>query len=173
MKKVQTKVIWDASKMVFKNKRYKLALICFIVVIFWLFIFVPVTIVPGNDIPFQLSIMPKSDFLILTILSILTSISLLFQIYIFRRSKVKRLEQIGQATATGSMGIVSSILGTVTCIACASTVLGFLGIGTVTFALKYRFALASFSVLVMIVSLYFNSKKVLNLCQICNVKYKI
>ncbi len=88
-------IIWDAIQIVFKQKKYLFGLIGSIIVIFWLFILIPVIIVPGNDIPFQLSIMPKKDFIILLLLAIITGVTLLFHLYIMRRKKAQSNKTTG------------------------------------------------------------------------------
>lgn len=168
--KHQYTVVLEALKLVFNRKYYLLGLGLMSILTFMLFVMIPVLLIPGNDITFQLSIMPVGDFVVLIVLSILTAISILFSLYIVRRKKEEQVNQVGVVTATGGISIISSFLGTVTCISCASTIIGFAGVGTVTFALKYRFLPASISLLLMLVSLYFNSKKILYLCDSCHVQ---
>lgn len=163
-------VFFSAFKIVFKNKKYFTGLVFLTVIIFGLFIFIPVNTIPGNDLLFQLSIMPLRDYILLITLSVLTSISVIFHLYIFRRQPVIQINQLGNVTFAGFIGTTTSIFGSITCIACASTFLGFLGVGTVALIFEYRLILAILSILLMLTSLYFTSRKVLGMCDICTIK---
>ncbi len=162
----------QAGRQVFKNKKYLASFILGIVGAFILLVYIPVKIVPGNDFKYQLSIMPEKDYVLFIILSMLTSLSISFNVFLIRRKRSMQLNQLGNMTFSGIIGIASSIFGGITCIACASTVLGFLGIGTVVFLYQYRMLLAALSVLAMLVSLHFTARKVMNMCEVCHVQYK-
>ncbi len=168
--KNQAVIVKEAFKLVFKKKTYVLGTAITALMVFITVIFVPVFTVPGNDLSFQLSIMPLRDFLIIGLLGILTGISIMLNVFLFRREKKDQIEKTGVMTITSGFGVISSFLGSVTCIACASTILGFLGLGTVTFILAYRLPLVLLSSLFILLSIYFTSRKVLNYCDVCNTK---
>lgn len=165
-------VFFDAYKIAFKSKKYVIGLLLLSIAIFGVFIYIPVSTIPGNDLPFQLSIMPLRDFILLTILSFLTSLSILFNLYILKKQSSIQINQLGNMTFLGAISTSTSIFGSVTCIACASTFLSFLGIGTIVFIFKYQTILVVFSILLMLISLYFTSRKVLGICNPCSIKDK-
>ncbi len=162
------RILWEAIKEVFNKPKYIIGFIVVSFVLFGLLIYIPVITIPGNDVGYQLSIMPKQDFVVLTTLSFLTGLTLMFHWYILTNQSKGKALQVGHMTFSGLMGFVSSFFGTLTCISCAATVLGFFGLGTVLFFGKYRFYIASIAFILMAVSLYLTSLKVLNLCEECN-----
>ncbi len=161
-------LLWEATKAVLRQKRYVVGLLVVALIVFWLLVYIPVISIPGNDFGYQLSIMPKRDYVILTTLSLLTGLAVMFNIYILSRHSKHKISQVGHLTFSGLMGLASSFFGTLTCISCAGTVLGFFGLGTVLFFGTYRFYIASLAFVLMAISLYFTSLKVLNLCEECN-----
>ena|SRR3989338_11569379 len=162
----------EAARIVFAKRRYIIAVFALMVALASFIVFVPVVTIPGNDILFQLSIMPKSDHLIILLVSFLTAFSLTYNLYLVRRNRNNYSESVGNATVSGFAGIASSFFGTITCISCATTIIGVLGVGTVAFLYQYRPLLATISIAILVVSLYLTSKKVLKLCGSCYVKAK-
>ena len=130
---------------------------------------IPLLLVPGNDLAFQLSIMPPRDYGTIALLGLLTGVSIMLNLYVFNRERDKQVKKLGMMSVTGGFGIISSFFGSITCVACASTILGFLGIGTVTFLLAYRFQIVLLSIIFILLSVYFTSRKILNLCDVCKV----
>ncbi len=161
-------LLWEATKTVLKQKRYVVGLLLVALIVFWLFVYIPVISIPGNDFGYQLSIMPKKDYVVLITLSFLTGLAVMFHLYILSNQRKHKISQVGHLTFSGLMGLVASFFGTLTCVSCAATVLGFFGLGTVLFFGTYRLYIASFAFLLMAISLYFTSLKVLNLCEQCN-----
>lgn len=163
-------VLNEASKIVFQRKIYVFGALLTSFFVFVAVITVPLLTVPGNDLAFQLSIMPLRDYVTISILGMLTGISLMFNLYVFRRERKQKIEKVGTMSITGGIGVVSSFFGSVTCVACASSILGFLGLGTVTFLLSYRLPIVLLSSFFIILSIYFTSRKILNLCDVCTIK---
>lgn len=164
-------VIFKAAKVVFISKRYVISMMILAVIFFGVIILIPATIVPGNDVLIQLSIMPRSDILVIMIVSLLTAISLSFNLYLFMRGN-SNTHSFGNAAMSGITGLTSSFFGSVTCVACAASVLGLVGVGTMTFIYQYRPILATISVGILLFSLYLTSKRILYLCDSCHVKVK-
>lgn len=164
----QAVIFIEAAKIVFKKKGYLLGMLIVTILFFIIIILIPVKIVPGNDVRFQLSIMPKIDLVVITLVSLFTATSLTFNLYLLRRSNY-RPDALGNITVSSFAGITSSFFGTVTCVSCAATVLGLFSAGTMAFIYQYRPILATISIAVLIISLYLTSKKVLNLCDSCHV----
>lgn len=162
-------IIVKAAKIVFGRNWYSICAIIVALILFSIIILIPVMTIPGNDIKFQLSIMPKVDFFVITLVSLLTAMSLMFNLYIYKRSTINHSDTFGNITTSSLAGLTSSFFGTVTCISCSATILGILGVGTVAFLYQYRPILAAISLGVLIMSIYLTSKKVLYLCDSCHV----
>jgi hypothetical protein len=163
-------IIFEAAKAVFKNKNYVFVMFVLTVIFFFTIILIPVQIVPGNDLRFQLSIMPKLDLVVIMLVSLFTATSLTFNLYLLKRNSNSHPNRLGSIAVSSFAGITSSFFGSVTCVACAATVLGLLGVGTVAFIYQYRPFLALISISVLTTSLYLTSKQVLYLCDSCHVK---
>lgn len=119
-----------AIKVILRNKNYLAGFIVLSIAIFWLFIYIPVKNIPGNDFTFQLSIMTLQDKLLSGLLSVLVSLSLVMNVYAFRlqRSAKVGISMVGQGGGGLFSGVIGSIFGTATCAACVSSIFGFLGI---------------------------------------------
>jgi len=154
---------------VLQKKTYLLWAVVTALIVFITVIAVPLLTVPGNDLVFQLSIMPPRDYGTIVILGLLTGVSIMLNLYVFNSEKRQKVEKVGMMSVTGGFGLISSFFGSMTCVACASTLLGFLGLGTVTFVLAYRLQIVLFTSLFILLSIYFTSRKVLNLCDVCKV----
>lgn len=161
-----------AIKVVLKDKKYLAAFLFLSLAIFWLFIYIPVRNIPGNDFAFQLSIMTFQDKILMGLLSILVALSILMNIYAF---KLKRSTRIGiSAVGQGGGGlfsvVVASVFGTATCASCVAAIFGFLGTGGVLFLLAYRTQIVLVSIVLLLISLYFTSAKVLGICKNCGIR---
>lgn len=161
-----------AIKLVLRNKNYLVGFIVLSLVIFWLFIYIPVKNIPGNDFTFQLSIMTLEDKLLSGLLSVLVSLSLVMNVYAFKlkRSAKVGISMLGQSGGGLFSGIVASVFGTATCAACVSSLFGFLGTGGVLFLLEYRTQIVLVSIILLLISLYFISAKVVGICKSCGVR---
>jgi len=151
---------------VFQEKRDYLFLFLTIIITFFILIAIPVIVTPGNDIFYQISIMPAVDLITLVSLSIIAGISFVFNLYIFQQKKHES-KQVGNAIITFFSTLLSSFFGTVTCIACAATIGGFLGLTTVTFIVKNRIPFALLSIFLLFTSVYFTAQRVLHTCKQC------
>lgn len=162
-----------ASQIVFENSNYKTWFITIALFFFILLIAIPALTVPGNDFFFQLSILTKTDFLLLITLSILTALALTFHIYLIKNQSKVKLESLAGQTGTSLIsGLIASVFATASCSACVASIFGFLGFGAVLFLLKFRLYIVSLAIILNIISLYFLSKKVLGVCQTCKVSLK-
>lgn len=162
------KNIIKAISTVLREKKYIIGLLFIAVTVFWLFIYIPAISIPGNSLSLQLSIMPKRDYVVLITLSLLTGLAVMFHLYILLNHSNHKISQVGHLTFSGFLGLVTSFFGTLTCVSCAATFIGFFGLGTVLFFGTYRFYIASATFILMLVSLYFTSLKVLRFCEECN-----
>lgn len=140
-------------------------------VLFWIFVTIPTRTIPGNSLAFQLSVLTTKDYFLLITLSALTSLAAIMNIYILA-NKITAKTGAAMAGQTGvgwASGIIASIFGTVSCSACVAALFGFLGVGGVFFLLKWRVAITVFAIILLLISLYLTSLKILGICKNCSV----
>lgn len=158
-----------ALRIVFKNPAAIGLFLLLAIAVFAILVAIPAVTVPGNDLAFQLQILTWRDYLLLVSISLLTSLSVTFQIYLIKRKINNRppLSIAGQTTTSFLSGIIASIFGTASCSACISSILSFLGFGAVLFLLKYRFYIVTVAIILTIISLYFVARKITGACDDC------
>ena len=161
----------SANKVVFNDKRYFLGFLAAAFVMFWLLLYIPIRTVPGNDLAFQLSILTPKDWFLFTILPALTALSVVMNSYIFRHKKSIQdgVSMVGQGGTGFFSGLIASVFGTATCASCVASIFGFLGFGGVLFLLQYRTYITTGAIILLLISLYFTSKRVLNACESCRI----
>lgn len=165
MKDIITTIIF-ASKTVLKKNSHKFWFIVLISIFIFSYILIPVWLTPGNTLSFQLSTLKTKDYMLFFILSTVTALLLLMQIFLLR-SKKKRVETMGQ----GGVGIFSALFGgllaTAACSSCIAAILGFLGAGTVFFVLDKQPYIVLCAIVLVAVSLYFSARRIQGYCNDC------
>lgn len=161
----------SASKLVFSDRSYFFGFLVVAFAMFWLLLYIPIRSIPGNDLAFQISILTPKDWFLFTILPALTALSIVMNIYILKNKKSIQdgVSMAGQGGTGFLSGISASVFGTATCAACVASIFGFLGVGGVLFLLQYRTYITTVAIILMLISLYFTSKRVLNVCESCRV----
>lgn len=161
----------SAHKLVFSDKRYLFGFLVTAFAMFWLLLYIPIRAIPGNDLAFQLSILTPKDWFLFTVLPVLTALSMVMNIYILKNkgSAQDGAVIVGQGGTGFFSGIIASVFGTATCASCVATIFGFLGIGGVLFLLQYRTYITTAAIILLLISLYFTSKRVLNACESCRI----
>lgn len=154
---------YQASLKVLQNRKYTLLFLTLIPIISFLLFLIPVKYIPGNSINFQATLFTTSDYLLLVILSVLESLLLVMFLYLFKLTR--RRANIATA-GHGGMGMLSVVpaflFGTKLCPMCLAGIFGALGISTgmVFPLLLYRQWVFIASIGVLLLSLYFVSKKI-------------
>lgn len=124
---------------------------------FLLSVLLPVITIPGNTVPFQLSIYTGRDYILLTILALLAGLhgALLARSWQQRRARLAL-----SGAASGASGLFAAIVGTAACSSCIAALFSLLGLGTgsVLFVLQYRALFLAAAVAIMLVSLYFAAR---------------
>ena len=133
--KINPNHIIRASKQMLSKRNYLFTLIILSLVIFFIFILIPVFLIPANSLELQLTIFTIKDYVLLTILSILTSLLIVMQVFSYRQAEVC---SPGKAVFGGGSAIVAALFWTASCASCLVAVFGFLGIGTVFFLVEYQ-----------------------------------
>lgn len=165
------KQIVIASKEVLYKKLYFFGFLVLIPLVFSLFVIIPVKTIAGNSLEFQLSIFTQRNYVLLSILSLLTSLFLIMQIFIFKNaldSKTK-LSSLGKGSVGGYAAVVASVFGTASCGACLFALFGFLGANTLFFLIEHQWYVVSGAILILLISIYFLCKKVNGVCESCRI----
>ena len=153
--------IITAIRMVLGDMKFLTIFFLLTIALIWIFLYIPVRSILGNDFKFQLSILTPKDFALLITLSSLTALSMVMNLYILRRrfSAQSGIALVGQGGFGGIVGAVGSIFGTASCTSCVASLFGFLGVSGVFFLLEYKQIITSAAIIVMFISLYFTVKK--------------
>lgn len=163
-------IIFAASKAVLSQSiAYWLWFGVFVVLALVLFVLVPVWSVPGNDIAFQLSLFNLGNWILFALLAVLIALLLTMQVFVFRRAKSNAIKAKGVGNVAGGAvgaytGILGGVFATAACSWCVAAVFGFLGTGAVLFIAQNRLWAVLVAVGIMLISLYFASKKVVDDC---------
>ena len=167
------KQIYFAIENVFKERYYFLTFILIAIAFYGLFILVPVATIPGNDVKFQLSIYSQKDYILMLLLSVLVGLSVSLQVYIFKKQKEERdlVQSSGQVAVSGISGMFGAIVGTAACASCLAFFFGLIGLGagSTLFVLNNQSYFLVGAIILLIISLYFASKKVNGICDNCNI----
>ena len=135
-----------------------------------MYIVLPVLLTPGNTFKFQLGIFKLKDYLLFLFLSLVTALLIIMQVYIFVRSKKER----AGAVSRGGVGIFSALfaglLATAACSSCILAIFGFLGAGSIFFTLGHQSYFVYGGIVLVLISLYFSSRRVQGYCENCKVK---
>jgi hypothetical protein len=149
------------------NLSYILLFFFFAIAFIFFFIELQVLLTPEPDnFSLYLKIWRIKDWLIVGLLSILVSLNFIFFVYLI---KIKSPEI--KSTTTGILGtlsgIFSAILATALCSSCLAVLFSLLGISfsTGVFFLKYKFLIFLLSTILLLISLHFQSKRIIKKCQ--------
>ena len=157
--------VFKAANAVLSGKKYALLFVLLSVGIFWVLVLVPDKIASVNT---PVRILGTGNYLFLGSVSILASLVAIMQIFSLRLTgKVG----VGQSALSGAgllSGFVSAVFSSAVCGLCVSALFGFLGAGGVIFLVDNKAYVVAGSVGLLVLSLYFSSKKVNEDCN-CNV----
>ncbi len=160
-------IMKKSIRLVLSEKRYLAAFILATAFMAYLYVFVPIFTVPGNDLGFFLSITPLGQLAFIGILSIAMGLLIAMQLYSFFALKAPQVKAAGTTIFAGASSIVSGVFAGATCAACVSVIFSFLGTGGVFFLLEYRWPIMIGTFLIVLIALFFTSKKIQSLCENC------
>lgn len=133
--------------------------------VFALFVLVPVWTTPSNDVLFQLHLLNAPTYALMVVLSLSNGLLITMQRALARlRAKVK--VHAGHV-AHGVGIIVTSILATVACASCYSSLLALFGLGGTIFFAKYHWWVASAALLLTAFGLYHTARGLSGECKVC------
>lgn len=142
--------------------------VLFSVVIFLLFILIPVWSTPGNDFMFQITLLEPFVLFLFILLSLSNGLLVTMQLYI-RREAMIQVGRSGRAMhgATAFGILISSLGATFACAACYSFILAFLGVGAVAFLVKYQVLIALGALSLTSYAIYHSGRRINNNCSVC------
>ncbi|MCH7605251.1 hypothetical protein IID24_04670 [Patescibacteria group bacterium] len=163
-----SKVLITAIQHSLRDTGYKFLFVGVALAMFSLYIYIPVFIVAGNDLAFQLSLFTPQDAILLGFLSLLNALFITMQVYAIRmtRSAVSSISK----SISGSFGaLFAGIAGSAFCASCLVPLFAFFGIGFsgVIVTLQYRFYFVAVIVALMLIAIYLTSKKIVDGCEDC------
>jgi hypothetical protein len=158
--------ILPAILTVLTGRKYKIFFVLLWALMFFAMLYIPVATIPGNAFSFQLELYTWKDFALFLLLAFLASQVLTMHVYIFRF----KLKNKAATSAVGGAGILSgliaSVFATASCGLCIASIFSFLGFGGVLFLSTYRVYFLMLGIILLIISLYFASRRVVK-CEIC------
>lgn len=151
----------------FKNKNYFYLFLTLFFIFFALFVFIPVWTVAGNTLATQLDIFTARDYLVLILLSSLSSLFITMQAYVMRQKR--KIGGVSTATAGGFGALFAGIAGTAFCASCLAPLFAVFGIGFggVVFVLNYRWYFVVTVTLFMLIAIYLTARKINKVCNSC------
>ena len=166
--KYVSKIIITAVKHSLRGTGYKLLFAGVALVMLSLFILIPVWVVPGNDLSFQLSLFTPQDFILLAFLSSLNGLFITMQMYSIRMTQ-STISGISKSVSGGAGTLFAGVAGSAFCASCLAPLFALFGIGFsgVIFTLQYRFYIVAVIVAFMLVAIYLTSKKIVGTCEHC------
>lgn len=147
-----------------------IAFITLSLILFAVFLLIPVWTIPGNTVDFQFSLYLPRDYLLTGLLALLTALFLVLQVELFRqhRSLRARLALVGKGGAGGAAGLLAAILATAACASCVAVLLGFLGTGVLFALLQYRWYVVLGASLIMLASIALTLRHLSGRCPECS-----
>lgn len=163
--------ILKALRIIFIRPRYAVIGIVSAVIMFTLFILLPVGRFELNAFYYQLTGLDWTSRISFGLFSILFGVLIAMNSYLFHISR-KNAVSIGFVSSVVSF--FSGIFGSAVCGVCLAIIFAFLGvpIAVISFILAYQFHALIISSIIVLLSLYFSSKVIAaheNGCDVCRV----
>ena len=154
-----------------QGRSYQVWFLVLMVVVYAIYILLPVWLIAGNSIAFQLSILTIRDYILFTFLSVAIALLITMQAFLFMQSKKsqEKVSAIGQGSIGASSALFGGLLATAACSSCIAVILGFLGAGSVFFVLENQLYVVIGAFMLVLVGLYFTIRRVNGYCENCEV----
>ncbi len=169
MRSWRPSVILSAIRTVLGTGRsYRATFVPLALLIYASYVFLPVWLIPGNSLRFQLQLFRIQDHLLFSALALATALLVLMQVFLFRRTRGSaKLAAVG----SGGVGVLSAVFGgllaTAACSSCIAAFLGFLGAGSTLFIVEHRTPVVSVSFAVVLFALVATARRVQGYCEEC------
>ncbi len=148
----------NAVSLTLKSKKHLSIVIASSIFMMFIAILIPVILIPGNSIDYQISLFTWDSTFLTILFSILFGISVGMHSY---ASKMRKTI-VGKHAGTGFFSIVGTLFAGKLCPMCLSVIFSFIGLGAsaVFFVLSFRFPILVASMLLILVSIYFAGKSI-------------
>jgi len=151
-----------------RDTGYKLLFIGVALAMFSFYVYIPLRVIPGNDIAFQLSLLTPQDYALLVFLSLLNGLFITMQVYSIKVAR-NTVQSVGKSVGGTAGALFAGIAGTAFCASCLAPLFALFGIGFsgIIFTLQYRFYFVAAIVAFMLIAIYLTSKKIVGACEDC------
>lgn len=162
--------IVSASSTVFRERVYIGMTVVSSLALFGLYLLVPVWLVPGNTLAFEMTQLSLLNAGLLGALALATGVLLSFEVFAFRRTRASGARAAGE----GSVGLLASlaggILASASCGCGIGILLGVVGLGGGTlFVVAHQTLIVVVMLVVVVIGLYFSARKAAGICATCSV----
>ena len=90
-------------------------------------------------------------------------------IYVYKKTKKFQIKESSAGFIAFISTLISGLFASATCIACVSVLFAFIGTGGMIFLLEYRWQIVIISFMIVLLALYFTSKRIQDNCEICKI----
>jgi len=158
---------WFGVKEPFKSSNHATLFVVALLLMFALFVLIPVWTVAGNTLAYQLRIFTPRDYAVLVLLSGLSALFITMQAYAMKLRK--KVAGLGGTVGGGLGALFAGIAGTAFCASCLAPLFAFFGIGFggVIFVLNYRWYFIVAITMLMLIAIYLTARKIHKVCISC------
>ena len=162
------RTIIEGIKQTFISRRCRVVLPFLTVLFFTIYFYTPI-LSSELTISSQIQYLKIKGLTVLFIFSLLSALS--FTMFLFSSFFMKSpaVKEAGGAGLGIISGFLSALLATASCSYCLIAFLGFLGSSGVFFVYENKDKIMTLSIILLIISIYFLSKKVVEGCKTCKV----
>lgn len=150
------------------TRRYRIGYVVLTMVLFLAYLFLPVWLTPGNTLSFQLGLFRTQDYALFALLSLVTALLLLMQVYLFTHRK-QRVGAVGEGVGGVFSALFAGVLATAACSSCIAAVIGFLGAGSVFFVIGHTAYFVWGGIALVLIGLYTSARRIEGYCKSCSV----
>lgn len=161
--KKQVTIITSSLAKTFATRRDIFVGVAFAFAAFALFVMVPVWSTPGNDVRFQLTLLTPQTLAAMVVLALANAVLLSMHLHLRRsKAKVATRETVGGFALLGS-----SVIATLGCASCYSSILSAFGLGGVIFFGKYGAYVSAAVVAISLYAVWTTAKRIDGTCTRC------
>ena len=160
--------IYSASYASLRSVWFSSLFVALILMFLSLYVMLPVWVIPGNDIAFQLSLFSAVEATLLIVLSVLTALLFTMQVFLFARVGKRAFSDGGTGVLSG---VGATVVGTASCVGCSIGIaLGFLGMGAVLFLIEYQIPIMLGALALFLFALFLIARRINGHCTACEIK---
>jgi len=159
-----------AIQQLFSSASYRVIALAAWILFLLLFAYLVIFSIPGNDLEFFLSISQPYELVAILLVSIGMAVVTTMNIYIFR-VHMRNMKTASIGIGAVAANTVSLVLISASCTACLAALAGVI-VAPILFTLfEYRVYAVGFSLILLVVSLYYASLKIVEKCEHCRVPH--